>query len=116
MWRPARRSSDAWRNGRTGAEHLRVNAIPRNAQGCEAGSEIAHEGRRTANIEITIAWQIKPLEHSHIQVTRIVEINIGPILGIGRAVANVAVAVGKRCEQAARLLGKGMFSAATGSV
>ena len=82
----------------------------------EAGSEIAHEGRRTANIEITIAWQIKPLEHSHIQVTRIVEINIGPILGIGRAVANAAVAVGKRCEQAARLLGKRMFAAATGSV
>src|SRR3954468_23908357 len=113
---PARRSSNAWRNGRTGAEHLGVNAIPRNAHACKAGSEIAHEGRRSADVEITIAWQIKPLEHSHIEMTRIVEINIGPILGIGRAVANVAVAVGKRCEQAARFLGKRMFAAAAGSV
>src|SRR3954465_9946230 len=113
---PARRCSDAWRNGRTGAEHLGVNAIPRNAQGCKAGREIAHESRRSADVEITIAWQIKPLEHSHIEMTRIVEINIGPILGIGRTVANVAVAVAKRCEQATRLVGKGMFTAAAGSV
>ena len=116
MRRPARRSSNAWRNGRTSAEHLGVNAIPRNAQGRKAGSEIAHEGRRSANIEITIAWQIKPLKHAHIEVTKIVEINIGPILGIGRAVANVAVAVGQRFEQSTRLPGKRMLAAVTGSV
>src|SRR3979490_23354 len=116
MWWPARRSSNAGGNGRTGPEDRGVNAICRNAQGSKAGSQIAREGRRSADIEITIAWQIKLLEHSHIQAPRNVEINIGPILGIGRAVANVAVAVGKRCEQLTRLLGKGMFAAATGSV
>ncbi len=75
MRRPARRSSDARRNGRTGAEHLGVNAISRNAQGCKAGSQIAHEGRRSANVEITIARQIKLLERTRIQMTRIVEVD-----------------------------------------
>ena len=116
MRRPTRRSSNAWGNGRTGAENLGVDAIWRDAQRCKAGSQIAHEGRRSADIEIAIARQIKLLKHSHIQASGSVEIDIGPILGIGRAVANVAVAVGKRFEQSTRLLGKRMFAAVTGSV
>ena len=116
MRRPTRRSRNAWGNGRTGAEHLGVDAIRRDAQRCKAGSQIAHESRWSADIEIAIARQVKFLKHSHIQAPGSVEIDIGPILGIGRAVANVAVVVGKRFEQPARLLGKGMFAAVTGSV
>src|SRR5437879_7042493 len=116
MWRPARPGSNAGRNRRTGSEYLGVNAIWSNARGCKTGSQIAHEARRSTDIEIAIAWQIKLLEHSHIQVTNTVEINIGPILGIGRAVANMAVAVGKRCEQPTRFRSKRMFAAATSPV
>jgi hypothetical protein len=111
---PVRPSSNAGGSRGTGAELLGVNAIWRNAQGCKAGSQIAHKGRRSADIEITIAWQVKLLERSHIQAPRSAEINIGPILGIGRAVANVAVVVGKRFEQSTGLLGKRTFAAVTG--
>src|SRR5258705_11644219 len=104
MRRLAIRSRNARRNGWTGAEHLGVNAFRRYAQGCKPRSQIVHEGRRPADIEITIARQIKPLEQSHIEVTKTAKINIGPVLGIGRAVANVAVAVGKRGGQAPALL------------
>src|SRR5882724_11479108 len=116
MRRPARRSSNAWRNGWAGAEHLGVDVIRRDAQGCKACSQIAHEGGGSADIEIAIARQVELLNRSHIQVPRCIEIHIGPILGIGRAVANVAVAAGKRCEQSTSLLGKRMFAAVTGSV
>ena len=116
MRRPARRSSNAWRIRWTGAEHLGVDVIPRDARGCKAGSQIAHEGGGSADIEIAIARQVQFLKHPHIQASRSVEINIGPILRIGRAVANVAVAMGKRLEQSARILGKWMFAAVTGSV
>ena len=116
MRQPARRSSNAWGNGRTCAENLGVDATRRDAPGCEASSQIAHEGRRAANIEIAIARQAQLLEHSHVQASGSVEIYTGPILGIGRAVSNVAVAVGQHFEQAARLLGKRMFAATTGPV
>ena len=116
MRRPTRRSSNTWGPGRTGAEHLDVDAISRDAQLCEAGSQLAHEGRRSANVEITIAWQIKLPKHARIQPPSSVEINTGPIFGIGRAVANVAVMVGKRFEKPTRLPGKRMFAAVTSSV
>ena len=116
MRRPARRSSNAWRNGWAGAEHLGVDVIRRDAQGCKACSQIAHEGGGSADIEIAIARQVELLNRSHIQAPRCIEIHIGPIVGVGRAVANAAVAAGKRCEQSTGLLGKRMFAAVTGSV
>src|ERR1700690_3099726 len=116
MRRSRRRSSDARGNGRTGAENLGVDTVWRDAQRCKAGSQVAHEARRSADIEITITRQIKLLKHSRIQAPGSVEIDIGPILGIGRAIANVAVPLGKRFEQSTRFLGKRMFAAVTGSV
>src|ERR1700738_4125948 len=116
MRRRTRRSSNAWRNGRTRAKHLGVDAIWRDTQRCKAGTQIAHEGRRSADVEITIAWQVKLLKYSRIQAPWSVEINIGPILRIGRTVANVSVVIDKRLEQPTRFLGKRMFAAATGAV
>jgi hypothetical protein len=116
MRRPTRSSRNAWRVRWTGAERLGVDAIPRDAQRCKAGSQIVHEGRRSANVEITIVRQIKLLKHFHVHPPASVEIDIGPILGIGRAIANVAVMVGKRLEQFACLPGKRVFAAVTGSV
>ena len=92
---------------------MRSGATPRR---CKAGSQIAHECGRSADIEIAIARYVEFLKRPHIQAPGRVEINIGPILGIGRAVANVAVAMGKRFEQSTRFLGKRMFAAVTGSV
>jgi hypothetical protein len=86
-----------------------VDAIWHDAQGFKPGSQIAHEGGGSADIEIAIARQVEFLKQPHIQATRCVEINIGSILAIGRAVANVAVVVGQRIEQPTRLLRKGMF-------
>ena len=111
-----RRSSNARGLGRIGTEYLGVDAISRDAQRCKTGSQVAHENRGSADIEVTVAWQIEFLKHSCIQAPRSVEINIGPILGTGRAVANVAVMVGKCFEQSTSLPGKRMFAAATGSV
>ena len=116
MRQRTRRGSNARGFGRTGAERLGVDAISRDAQRGKAGSQVAHEGRRSANVEITIAWQIKLPKHARIQPPSSVEINIGPIFGIGRAVANVAVMVGERFEKPTRLPGKRMFAAVTGSV
>ena len=116
MRRPAPRSSNPWGNGQTGAERLGVDAIRHDAQGFKPGSQVTHEGGGSADIEIAIARQVKLLKRSHIQPPRRIEINIGPILGIGRAVANVTAAVGKRFEQSTRLLGKRMFAPVTGSV
>ena len=113
---PTRRSSDAWGNGRTGAECLAVDAIRRDTPRCKAGSQIAHESRRSANVEVAIERQITFPEHSHIQAPRRVKIDVGPILGVGRAVANVAVVMSKRCKQSTRFLSKGMFAAVPGSV
>jgi hypothetical protein len=93
-----------------------VDVIPSDTQVCQAGSQIAHEGRGSTNIEIAIARYGELLKRSHIQPPRRIEINIGPILGIGRAVANVTAAVGERFEQSTRLLGKRMFVPVTGSV
>ena len=86
------------------------------APGCEAGGQIAHEGGRSADIEIGIARHAQLLEHPHVQASASVEIYTWPILGIGRAVANVAVAVGQSFEEGARLLGKRMLAAVAGAV
>src|SRR5580700_8282888 len=115
MRRPARRSSNSGGDGRTGSEHLGVDAISRDARRGQAGSQVAHESRRSADVEITIVRQVKFLKHSRIEAPGSIEIDIGPILGMRRAVANVAVMSGKRFEQPMCLLGKRMFAAVTGS-
>ena len=86
------------------------------AQCGEAGSQVAHECRRPADVKITIARQVKFLERLHVEAPGSVEIDIGTILGVGRAIANVAMVVGKRLKQSTRLFGKGMFAAVTRSV
>src|ERR1700730_16093880 len=89
--RPARRRGDARGIGWTRAENLGVDATCGDAPGCEAGSQIAHEGGRSTDVEIAIARHALLLEHSHVQASGSVEIHVWPIIGIGRAVANVAV-------------------------
>src|ERR1700716_939624 len=116
MRRPTRLSCNTWGNGRTGTENLGVDAIRRDAQLLEPGSQIAHEARRSADVEIASARQVEFIEDSRVQMPRRVEINVGPILRIRRAVADVCVVVGKCFEQSAHLLGKRMFAAVTGSV
>src|SRR4051794_22106491 len=115
--RPLPRSGRNTRgNGRTGSENLGVNAIRRDAQLFKPGSQIAHEGGGAADVEIAIARQVELTKDSRIQMPRRVEINVDPILRIRRAVANMAMMVGKCFEQSACFLGKRMFAAVTGSV
>ena len=66
MRRPTRRGSNAWGGGRTSAERLGVDAISRDAQRCKADGQVAHERRWSADVEITIVWQVKLLNRLHI--------------------------------------------------
>ena len=59
-----------------------MDVVWRDAQRCKAGSQIAHEGRRSANVEITIDRQVKLVKQSRVQAPGSIEINIEPILGI----------------------------------
>jgi hypothetical protein len=79
-----------------------VDAIRSDAPRRQAGSQIAHERRRATDKEIAIARQIKRLERTHIQPPRRIEVDVRTILLGGRAVANVAMLPGKRCQQRAR--------------
>ena len=71
-----------------GTEHLGVDAVRRDARRREAGRQIAHEARWSANIKIAVAGQIELLKQSHVQAPGSIEIDIGPVLRIGRAVAD----------------------------
>ena len=83
---------------------------------CEADGQIAHEGGRSAHVEVGIARHVQLAKHTHVQASGSVEIQAWAILGIGRAVANVAVAVGQGFEEGTRLLGKSMLAAIAGSM
>jgi hypothetical protein len=100
----------------TGTENLAVDAACSDAPVYQADAQIGHETRRPAYIKIGITRHPQFLEQTDIQTSASVEIYTQPILGIGRAVANVAVAVDQGFEQGTCLLGKWMLSAAASSV
>src|SRR3954451_8536079 len=93
-----------------------MDAIRYDAQGFKPGSQIAHEGGWSADIEIAAWRHVEFLKHLHIEATRPVKSNIQPVLAIGRAITDATVAVGKGIEQSTLLLGKGMFPAITSTV
>jgi hypothetical protein len=53
-----------------GAEHLGVDVIWRDAQRRKAAGQIAHEGFRSADIEVTVAWHVEHLKLAEIQNPR----------------------------------------------
>src|SRR5436190_10139026 len=116
MRRLARRGRNPWSDGRAGSEQLGVDLSRRDTHCSETGGQVAHEIRRAANVKITIARQVKFLECLHVEPPSSVEIDIESIPRVGRAVANIAMVVGKRVEQPTRLFGKGMFAAIARSV
>jgi len=107
-----RRRSGYWMDPR---RKSRCECTCGDAPGCEAGGQIAHEGGRSTDVEIAIARHAQLLEHSHVQASGSVEIHAWPILGIGRALANVAVAMRQSFEDGARLSGKSMLAAVVGA-
>ena len=114
--RPLRSGGDTWSTGWTGTEQLRMDLVFRNAPGGKARSQVTDEGRWPADVKAGIARHTQLLEPPHIQVSTSVEIHTRPVLGIGRAVAYVAVAVGQGFEECAGFLGKRMLASAPGAV
>src|SRR5208337_2044340 len=86
------------------------------APGGKARGQVTDEGRRPADVKVGIVRHTQLLEHPHIQVSTSVEIHTWLILGIGRAVAYVAVAAGQGFEECADFLGKRVITAAPGPV
>ncbi len=80
--------------------------LPGDAPGGEAAGQILQERSRPTQIEVRLAWHAKLFEHRHIEVSRSVEVKIGPIFLTGPAVEDGAVTVGQRLEEAACLLRK----------
>src|SRR3954452_22286794 len=116
MGRLARRSSNSWRDGRTGAESLGVDAIWRRAHRHKADTQITHEGGGAADLKIAVGRQVDLLKRLNDQSPRCVEINIGLHPSLRQAVVSVSVPVRKRFEESTRLFRKGMLAAITGSV
>ena len=116
MRRPRRRSSNAWVLDGPAPNisvWMRSRATPNDAR---PAIRSFMKPRRPANVEIAITWQSGSLKHARSQSPGSSEINIGPILRIGRAVANLAVMASERFEQLVRLLGKRVFAAVTSPV
>ena len=107
---------DSWRIGWTGAEQLRMDLAFSDAPGGKACGNVIHKGRWPADVKARIARRAQFLEHPHIQASMSVEIHTRAILGIGRAVAYVTVAVGQGFEECADFLGKRMLTAAASPV
>ena len=116
MRRPLRGGGDAWSTGWTGTEQLRMDLAFSDAPGGKARGQVTDEGRWPADVKVGIARHTQFLEHPHVQASTSVEIHTWPILGIGRAVAYVTVAVGQGFEEGAGFLGKRMLASAAGSV
>src|SRR6516225_1992462 len=116
VWRRTRRRREARGDGRTWAENLGVNASCSDAPGRKAGSQIIHEGGRSADVEIAVARHAQFLQNAHVHASGSVEIYANSILGSGRAVANVTVTTSQSFEQGLRLLGKCMLAAVAGSM
>src|SRR5262249_42035060 len=91
--RRTQRRTNARGDGRTGTENLGVDVAFSNAPACEAKGQIAHEGRRSADIEVGVARPPQLLERTDVQASASIEILAWPILGTGRAVADVAAAM-----------------------
>jgi hypothetical protein len=74
MWRGGRRRGDAWSNRRTWAEKFGVDATYSDAPGGDAGGQFAHEGGRSADVEIAVARHAQFLENTQVQASGSVEI------------------------------------------
>jgi hypothetical protein len=116
MRRAALPRHDTRSHGRAGAEHLGMNVVRCDTQRLQAGCDIVHEGRRSADVVIAIQRQAKVCKHPPIEVAPRVKIHARPIVRVRRAVADVMVCVRERPKQHARLPGERMFAAATGAV
>jgi hypothetical protein len=116
MRRPLRGGGDAWSDGWTRAEKLSVDTTFSDAPVDKTGGQISYEGRWPADEEVGIARYFLFPQHPNVQPSRSIEIYACPILGIGRAIAYVAVSVRQGFEEGSGFLCKGMLTAAAGSV
>ena len=69
------------------------------APGGKACGQVIYKGRWPADVKVCVARRAQLLERGHVQASTGVEIHAWPILGIGRAVAYVTVAVGQGFEE-----------------
>ena len=114
--RPVRGGGNAWSTGWTGTEQLSMDLAFSDAPCGKARGQVTDEGRWSADVEAGIPRRTQLLKHSYIQASTSVEIHTWPVLGIGRAVADVTVAVSQGFEECAGFLGKRMLTAAASPV
>ena len=91
MWPFLKRRSHAGRQGRPCPKQFSVNAIARHPPTDEAHGQISHKGRRTTQVEFGIPGYAQFGESGSAETARSVKINTKPVVGTGRAVADVTV-------------------------